>query len=195
MSISETVSENSSAVRGPGRPKAWHADDVLDAFSLSKTKRGKENFRLATSAFGTLQRNWKPSYGWFWHSPPLDFSDLDLGVMSGSLKWRATVLTEIGRFQNEDDRIAVADVISTLPASTTSRDAVERCRRLRLDHRKPATVDGLTSHLAAALNAYLASHTDTTLLQIQEAISNVDYAAVHAFETRVSETVSETEAG
>ena len=159
-----------------GRPKAWHAElAFLDGSSKPTTLRGKQNFRLQSSALATLTANWRPDYAWFWYSAPIGtYDELKLRVSSNALPYlRSSVLTEIGRLRRDEDRLALADALVALPLSTKTRIAVGVCRRWRLSDAKPASDDSLIKALVAALNEFLVRHPDTSYEEISEALDVV----------------------
>jgi hypothetical protein len=161
--IPETASENPPPTGRRGRPPvagALAAASLRQLFPEVKSSRGQNNLYYQTRALAVL--DYAAEFKWLVNREAVDRGEP--GAM------RRTILQELGRFNGDDDLLAVArEVCQRKPA--TARDAVTLIRRARTGRGEACAVQ-LTGHLLSAVEAYLRSHPDCTWRQVHAAVGN-----------------------
>ncbi len=104
---------------------------------------------------GTVKKVDHP-YGWF-----------DRG--KGECQPRQTILTELGRIENQDELRAIAELICRQQMRT--REAIAMIRQFRLGEGTASALD-LTIRILSSINDYILQHPSTTLTQVRAALEN-----------------------
>lgn len=155
--LSENFSDNK---RSRGRPpllnKVWH-DFYAKNAPVGASERTIQNMSYYLRAFSLLQPEpW--ANGWLIDYP-------SKAGHHGNV--RRTILTELGRIEDDETLIAVAQELCEL--QPTTKEAIALIRHWR-EVQKPLD---LTASLQRTLNAYLQAHPMVTLEEMAEALLNI----------------------
>jgi hypothetical protein len=148
------VSENVPEKPKRGRPRcdlyAPEKRAFIAALGLSglydraQTERGKQNIDRRQHAVGVIMQAKDARLNWLWD---------EAAAMAGNIRIRETILTELGRIDDDDDLLGFALQICALKPK--ARDAVAASRRFRSCQRKEASALDLANELINTLNDYL----------------------------------------
>lgn len=156
----ETVSENR---RRRGRPEVidkWEYD-LHQSDASTYTKRGLQNLIYRTRALSCLLD--KPEYVWL-----CDGKKMVAGVPNSS---KPAILTELGRFEDDDLIKAYAVQICELKPKTA--EAVKLLRKARLGRSAKHTHRGLVRALAKTLDNYKIGRGDVAKADILRALNDL----------------------
>jgi hypothetical protein len=159
--ISETSFENQPQRDPPRRfPLLLEQFHAANDPRLKKgTRRTGVNKMWAFKALRCIVDNPQPSLEWL-----LDESRSPRG-------WRKTILSELGRIEDEETILAVAREICELNPKT--RDAIAMIRRSRLGRSPGASPRELHSAIAAAVESYVMAHPEIPRGQIAAVLENL----------------------
>ena len=124
------------------------------------THRIRVNKMWTLKALRCIVDNPQPSLEWL-----LDESSSPQG-------WRKTILSELGRIEDEETFRAVARAICDLKPKT--RDAIAMIWRSRLGRSPSASPRGLQSAIAAAVESYVMAHPEIPMSQIAAVLYNAE---------------------
>jgi hypothetical protein len=95
------------------------------------------------------------------------------GTATGDFRKR-TIMSELGRIDDDDDLLSIAEQVCELKPNT--QDAVAMIRRWRLGKSPEADALGLTDAIVNVINRYIGTHPGTTKMQVRAACDNAaDY--------------------
>jgi hypothetical protein len=181
--------EAASEKRKRGRPRAWYSrlakgtkfadgsvldhDADLTGFG-QRTRRGRLNAVLASRAFYTLVRAWRPEWAWFWYAKA---GEIDNDLLSrcsissrtavlwtaeticvcvskgGGRRVRLSVLTELGRLDCDEDVIEWAAELVKMPLDANTRRIEKMLRNWRLGRaQENLTVESLATKIAKVID-------------------------------------------
>lgn len=158
MSNSENVSEKPRR----GRPKAYN-DAIMNMlrhqFPEIETGRGLQNVDRMLEGMKVIRGDKRCK--WL-----LD----EERIAAGEKAMRRTLLSELGRIEDEDDRLAMALRLCELKPST--RDGIGMIRRFR-GQQRPTSVLNLYDTIATTINRYLAEHRDCTKAKVVDVLQTI----------------------
>jgi hypothetical protein len=152
--------ENISEKRPRGRPrKATRAEWASTIDVHGKSYRRKANYIYEIRAIGRISDD--PRFEWLCSDGPT--------IMAGKGHMRRTILSELGRIEDAEEREQLALYLCEL--QPTTREAIAILRRYRIGRPPPGTVDGLADGLRTTLNTYLRTHTELSWDDVREALA------------------------
>jgi hypothetical protein len=165
------ISEDSSKKRGRGRPRV--IDEVsralyegLGVFSNISTGRGRQDVyyrQRACLALHITDPVASEPFRWL--------ADIDLMRGGEGKGWRPSILTELGRIDDEDQLRAVAlEVCERKPGT---REAIALIRRWRLGREGKGGAADLEDELVGRVNDYLRRYPGTDWAVVLDALSKV----------------------
>ncbi len=164
-----------------GRPRAVEPAiealyEQLGLYDGKYSRRARVNVHYKRRALACLVFNRSDAESFKW------IADSTEKARQGKIKpWRETILSELGRIENESDMRAIALQLCELKPKT--KDAVDMIRRWRLrDKSKLGDVGTLTNELARCVDDYRRRYPDIQLAQVKDALNNI-YCFVEDLET------------
>ncbi|HEU0177364.1 MAG TPA: hypothetical protein VFV58_24125 [Blastocatellia bacterium] len=148
--------KTSSKKRGRPRLLSPKEVEIVDSYASQSTTRGKQNHYYYMLALATLPDS-DPRFAWLW---------------SGG-EARATILSELGRFRDQDVILKLA--LEICESKMTTRKAVRllrECRGVKL----PAIRHKAANAIITTVNNYFKSHPDTTIEKMIDALRVVLWA-------------------
>jgi hypothetical protein len=160
--LSENVSEKK---RGRGRPRAFSEEeerwfDKMQTGNNCLTRRGKMNHWYALEGGRALKEGSR--FKWL-----LDTE----AIMAGTAHFPHTILSEIGRIPNDDDKREVAAFLCERKPKV--KEAVRIIRHFRIGKRAPASADSLSDRLCNLIDDYREGHKGASLDLVREALQVV----------------------
>jgi hypothetical protein len=157
--ISETVSKK-------GRPPRFDERYVAMLKGLHPeitTERGLLNLCYRQNAVSVIRDAKSPKLNWL-----CDFEGMKAGRDDA---WRPTILIELGKIDDHDAMLAIAERVCELKPGT--REAVAMIRNYRLDEREPDTLQ-LANEIIHTINDYWKRFPKLTQRQILSAIATAE---------------------
>lgn len=159
--MSAALKENISEIKR-GRPAVMDAETEAlficsGLFSKDSPRRSKMNVyyrQRAVSVLGGCDYKW--------------LVDERMIMLEGDKHWKPTILTELGRIEDEDDMRAVAERLCEM--KPTTRDAVLMVRSLRTGGLPAGDTLQLANEIIQTINRYLHSHVGVTREGIFDAL-------------------------
>jgi hypothetical protein len=168
--MSTAITENISETKN-GRPSLMSVEQeafltACGLFTNSTPRRSKMNVFYRQRALGIICDG---DYKWLF--------DKEKIMTDGSDKyWKPTILTELGRIENDDDLRAVASQLCERKPAT--RDAVLMVRAFRTGSLPAGNALQLTNEIIHTINRYLQTHADVLKQDVLDALrtatANVD---------------------
>lgn len=156
----ESASKNR---RRRGRPRVWSEDATALARFVSpnvKTGRALQNTSYRQLALRCLVQD--PAFSWLCNG-----AKMEAGAPNA---WKPGILSELGRFLDEETIRAFAARICELKPST--KEAIAMLRRARRQKGAPVSILKLTQQICRVIDTYVADHPGITQAQILMAIQN-----------------------
>jgi hypothetical protein len=164
--ISETTASNEAVFIGRGRPSLMSVEQeavftALGLFTDSTPRRSKMNVFYRHRALGILSEG---DYKWL-------FDEEKVMADGGGKHWKPTILTELGRIENDDDLRAVASELCERKPAT--RDAVLMVRTFRTGGLPAGDSIQLANEIVQIVNRYRHSHAGVTKQDVVDALEAV----------------------
>jgi hypothetical protein len=154
----ENISENTSRKRG--RPPTI---PERERRMVTETERNRSARHRNNAVYSTRVVVWAaddPRFEWLCSDGPT--------IMQGQGHMRRTILAELGRIEDAEDREAMA--LYLCEHQPTTRQAVAMIRQFRLGTQPPGSTAQLTAVLRRTINTYLDEHHPLTWEEVREAL-------------------------
>ena len=163
--MSAVITENISETKS-GRPPLMSVEQeafltACGLFTNSTTRRSKMNVFYRQRAVSILSEG---DYKWL-------FDEEKVMSDGGDKYWKPTILTELGRIENDDDLRAVASQLCERKPAT--RDAVLMVRTFRTGGLPAGDSIQLANEIIQTINRYRHSHADVTKQDVVDALEAV----------------------
>lgn len=152
----ETVSENRRGRPRVMPPETEAAYASLGLFADVHSERSKLNIYYRTRTLSILDG---AEFSWLFDRK---------ACQRGEGKWKPTILSELGRIEDEEDMKAVARQICELKPKT--KEAVTMIRRFRLGRDPEPDAVGLANEIIHLVNDYLQRYPAATKALVGEAL-------------------------
>lgn len=163
--ISETVADNHPNTKR-GRPQRFtkaSMDCFRGLFPETKSQRGIMDMAYRIEAIRVLTKDDKDDrFHWL-----VDKA----ACIRGEDAWKPTILTELGRI--EDEQVMKEIALRICELKPRNKEAVAIIRRYRSKDQGEGNCPAITNCIIGAVNAYLQRHPATTFLQLKTALINV----------------------
>jgi hypothetical protein len=146
-----------------GRPRRWSPDDEALAKLASPDSRSARHLRDVPYCQRAIITLWDDPgrFGWL-----VDREKCERGISPGDC-WRPSLLAELGRIDDPEAMMAVAERICEIKPAT--KEGVRIIRRVRLGRAPAASEKQLATALLRTVNNYLTSRPGLTLETVLEA--------------------------
>jgi hypothetical protein len=157
----ENISKNTKRLRGrPHKIAEWERRLNQDVHT-PRSARHQNNTVYKTRAIGFVAND--PRFEWL-------CSD-EATIMRGEGHMRHTILSELGRIENDQAREAIA--LYLCETKPTTRRAVAFIRGYRLGKRPSSTAEQLADVIRCAINTYLREHDKLAWDDVRQALYQV----------------------